>query len=744
MTRGGTLNPADSMKKLDSLTTRTGALLLAAAAAGCATMQNESTSSELQATAPAPAPAVQAGSNPLLEEWTGPYGGVPPFDRVRVEDFRPALEAAMAQELAEVDRIASNPAPPTFENTIAAMEGTGRALARVSTVYGIWAANMSSPEFQAVEREMAPRLAAFADQITQNAALFRRIDAVYNSPEKARLTPEQQRLAWRYHTNFVRAGARLDAAKKARLSEINQALAGLYTRFGQNVLADEGNQVVVLEREAELAGLPQSLRDAAAAAAAARGMQGKWVITNTRSSTDPFLTYSDRRDLRERVWRMFVDRGEHGETDNNPIVAQILKLRAERAALLGYPTHAHWRLENAMAGTPERAMELMEAVWTPAVERVRQEVADMQQVANAEGARITIEPWDYRYYMEKVRKARYDLDQNAVKPYLQLERLREGMFWVAGELFGFDFTPVTNVPVFHPDVRVWEVKDRATGRHVGLWYFDPYARPGKRSGAWMNAYRTQERFERPITTIVSNNSNFVKGAGGEPVLISWDDARTLFHEFGHALHGLASSVSYPSLSGTAVPRDYVEFPSQLLEHWISTPEVLQRFAVHYQTGQPIPQELVDRIERAATFNQGFATVEYLASALVDMKLHLAGGADIDPREFERRALAELGMPREIVMRHRTPQFGHVFAGDGYSAGYYSYLWSDVITADAAEAFVEGGGFYSPEVARRLRENIFSVGNTIDPAEAYRAFRGRDPQVEALMRKRGFTTAPASP
>ena len=730
------------MLNRDPYLLRAGALVLAAAAAGCAAVQGQAALDE-QAGTPVSTLAAVSG-NPLLQEWTGPYGGVPPFDQVRVEDFRPALEAAMAESLAEIERIASDPAAPTFENTIAAMERAGRTLGRVGTVYGIWSANMSSPEFQAVEREMAPRLAAFADRINQNEALFRRIEAVYNSPEKAGLTPEQQRLAWRTYTNFVRAGARLDAAKKARLSEINQRLAQLYTQFGQNVLADETNQVVVLEGEADLSGLPQPLRDAAAAAAASKGMEGKWVITNTRSSVDPFLTYSDRRDLRERVWRMFVNRGDAGETDNNPVIAEILKLRAERANLLGYPTHAHWRLENAMAGTPERAMELMEAVWPPAVARVRQEVADMQRVANAEGANLTIEPWDYRYYMEKVRKARYDLDQNEVKPYLQLDRLREGMFWVAGELFGFGFTPVTNVPVFHPDVRVWEVKDRATGRHVGLWYFDPYARTGKRSGAWMNAYRSQEKFDRPVTTIVSNNSNFVKGAPGEPVLISWDDAKTLFHEFGHALHGLASDVGYPSLSGTAVPRDYVEFPSQLLEHWLSTPEVLQRFAVHYQTGQPIPQELVDRIERTATFNQGFATVEYLASALVDMKLHLAGGRDIDPRAFERETLAELGMPREIVMRHRTPHFLHVFAGDGYSAGYYSYLWSDVITADAAEAFVEAGGFYDAEVARRLRENIFSVGNTIDPAEGYRAFRGRDPRVEALMRKRGFEPVPAAP
>jgi peptidyl-dipeptidase Dcp len=407
--------------------------------------------------------------------------------------------------------------------------------------------------------------------------------------------------------------------------------------------------------------------------------------------------------------------------------------------LLGYETHAHWRLENAMAKTPERAMDLMMAVWKPAVARVREEVADMQKLADQEKAGIKIEPWDYRFYAEKVRKAKYDLDQNEVKPYLQLEKLREGMFWVAGELFNFSFTPVTNVPVFHPDVRVWEVKDKTSGKHIGLWYFDPYARAGKRSGAWMNAYRSQERLNGEITTIVSNNSNFVKGKPGEAVLISWDDAVTLFHEFGHALHGLSSNVTYPTLSGTAVARDYVEFPSQLLEHWVETPEVLQKFAVHYQTGKPIPQELVDKIEKASKFNQGFATVEYLASALVDMKLHLAGSQKIDPDAFEKKTLSELGMPDEIVMRHRTPQFGHVFSSDGYSAGYYSYLWSDVLNADAFEAFTEAGGPYDKKVAERLRKNIFTVGNTIDPANAYRGFRGRDPKVEALMRKRGFPT-----
>jgi peptidyl-dipeptidase Dcp len=657
---------------------------------------------------------------------------------VQIALFKPALEAAIAEQLAETDHIAKNPAAADFENTIAALERTGHTFDRVATLYGIWAGTMSSPEFQTVEREMAPRLAAFNDQITQNEALFKRIDAVYNSPTKLRLSPEQQRLTWLYYTNFVRAGARLNPEAKKRLSEINQQLAGLFTRFSQNVLFEETNQFIVLKSEDELAGLPQSVRDAAAAAAEQKKQPGAWVIMNTRSSIDPFLTYSARRDLREKAWRMFVNRGDNGdEHDNNAIITEILQLRAERAKLLGYQTHAHWRLENSMAKTPERAMELMEAVWKPAVARVHEEVADMQALADKEGAKIKIEPWDYRYYMEKVRKAKFDLDQNEVKPYLQLEKLREGIFWVAGELFNFQFTPVTNVPVAHPDIRVWEVTDKTTKRHIGLWFFDPYARAGKRSGAWMNAYRTQEKIDGEITTIVSNNANFVKGKPGEPVLISWDDATTMFHEFGHALHGLNSNVTYPSLAGTAVPRDYVEFPSQLMEHWLSTPEVLQRFAVHYQTGKPIPQELVDKIKRSATFNQGFATVEYLAAALVDMKLHLAGDKKIDPDAFERETLAELGMPKEIVMRHRLPHFLHIFSSDSYSAGYYSYLWSDVITADAFGAFTEGKGPYDRAVAERLRKFVFSVGNTVDPADAYRSFRGRDPQIDALMKKRGF-------
>ncbi len=686
-----------------------------------------------------------ATANPLLADWAGPYGGVPAFDKVKVAHFKPALETAMAENLREIEAITTNKQAATFENTIAALERAGQRLDEVQTVYGIWSGTLSSPEVQAIQREMAPRMAAFSDQINQNEGLFRRVAAVYNSPEKSKLTPEQQRLTWVYYNNLVRAGAKLDAPAKARLSAINQQLAGLFTKFSQNVLADETDSVLVLKTTADLGGLPVSLCDDAAAAATSRKLTGAGVITNTRSSIEPFLTYSDQRQLREKAWRMFYNRGDNGGAhDNNAIISEILQLRAERAKLLGYQTHAHWRLDNTMAKTPEAAMQLMEQVWTPAVARAKEEVADMQALARKEGAdaAFKIEPWDYRYYAEKVRKARYDLDQNEVKQYLQLDKMREGMFWVAGELFNFNFSPVVNVPVYHPDVKVWEVKDKTTGQHVGLWYFDPYARPGKRSGAWMNAYRNQQRLDgQPVTTIVSNNSNFVKGKEGEPTLISWTDATTLFHEFGHALHGLSSNVTYPSLAGTSVVRDYVEFPSQVLENWLPTPQVLQRFAVHYQTGKPIPQALVDRIEKAATFNQGFETTEFLASALIDMKLHLAGSRKIDADKFERETLAELGMPREIVMRHRTPQFSHVFSSDGYSAGYYSYLWSVVLAADAYGAFTEAGGPYDKAVGQRLTKNIFSIGNTMDPAQAYRNFRGRDPRIDALMKERGFPMTP---
>jgi peptidyl-dipeptidase Dcp len=675
--------------------------------------------------------------NPLLLPWEGPHGGVPPFDRVQVGHFAPALESAMQAQLDDIDRIAAGPGPATFDNTIAALERSGRAFSRVASVYNVFSSTMKDAAFQAVERDMAPKLAAFRDRIVQNERLFARIAAVHESLGGAGLDAEQRRLTWLKYTDFVRSGARLAGAARERLSQLNQRLATLYTQFAQNVLADETRYMLLIGREEELEGLPDSVVSGAAAAAEERGHPGKWAILNTRSSVEPFLTYSARRELRERVWREFCTRGDHGgEHDNKPVIAEIVALRDERAKLLGYSTHAHWRLERSMAGSPERAMALMEALWKPAVARVAEEVAEMQAIADAEGARIRIEPWDYRFYAEKVRRAKYDLDANAVKPYLQLESLREAMFWVAGELFGLAFERVSGVPVHHPDVRVWEV--RRGGTHVGLFYFDPYARQGKSSGAWMNAYRPQERFDEAIATIVSNNCNFVKGRPGEAVLISWDDARTLFHEFGHALHGLNSHVRYPSLAGTAVDRDYVEFPSQLLEHWLRTPEVLKRFARHSRTGESIPDALVAKLDRAATFNQGFDTVEYLASAIVDMRMHLEPAKVRDVAAFERETLAGLGMPREIVMRHRLPHFNHLFSSDGYSAGYYSYLWADTLVADAFEAFAEARGPYDREVARRLHDCVLCRGNTVDPAEAYRAFRGRDAGIEALMRKRGFS------
>jgi peptidyl-dipeptidase Dcp len=679
--------------------------------------------------------------NPLLAKWTGPYNGVPPFDKVHVSSFKPALEEAMAEDWKEIEAIANNPESPTFQNTIETFERAGSALTRVSILYGIWGGTMLSDDMQSLQTEMDPKLAAFNDKITQNEKLFKRIEAVYNSPEKEKLTPEQQRLTWLYYDNFVRYGAKLDEKAKARLAEINQRLATLYAQFGQNLLADEAGYVTYL-KESDLDGLPQSLRDAAAAAAEQKNHKGEWAIINTRSSVEPFLTYSNRRDLREKVWRAFVNRGDNGDShDNNQIISEILPLRAERAKLLGYPTHAHWRVANRMAKTPENAMNLMMQVWPAAVARVHQEVADMQAIADKEAAKVKIEPWDYRYYMEKVRKEKYDLDMNEVKPYLQLDKMREAMFWVAGQLYGFQFKEIHDVPTAVPEIRVWEVNN-AKGEHVGLWYFDPYARSTKRSGAWMDEYRTQQHLEN-VTPIVSNNTNFVPGKAGEPILISWDDASTLFHEFGHALHGLNSNVTYPSLAGTNVATDYVEFPSQINENWLPTTEVLSRFALHYKTGQPMPKELLDKIEKSQQFNQGFAVVEYLSAALVDMKLHLAGDAKIDPDTFEKDTLKELGMPEEIVMRHRMPQFAHIFSGDQYSAGYYSYLWSEVIDHDAFDAFLEAGGPYDKATAKRLRDTIMSVGNSIDPAQAYRNFRGRDPKIDAYLRAKGFPATSAT-
>lgn len=676
--------------------------------------------------------------SPLLTTWPQTEdGGVPPWSLYDISDFRKAFEIAIAEAEEDYQRIANDPDPPTFENTLVAMEDAGSKLRRLETIFDVHASNLNVGPIPDLERLIVPQLAEHSDRITQNQRLFDRIERVYEASKDGKLDVAQQRLVDDTYKTYVREGAKLSKEKKAQLSQINKRLARLFTDFSQNVLEDEKGYVTWIESSDDLAGLPDSVIAAMKNAASEKGRPEMWAVTNTRSSMDPFLTYADNRKLRETVWRNYYNRGDNGDKfDNNKIISEILKLRAARAKLLGYPTHAHWRLEPTMAKTPDATMKLMLAVWPKALARVEEEVADMQQIADAESPGTKIKPWDYRYYAEKVRKAKYDLDFNEVKPYLQLEKLRDGMFWAAGKLHSLQFKKISDAMVFHPDVSVYRVSGPDDSL-VGLFYFDPYAREGKRSGAWMVDYREQSDMGEFIHPIVSNNCNFVKPSPGEVTLISWDDATTLFHEFGHALHGLLSNVKYRTQSGTNVARDYVEFPSQVNEHWLSTPEVLQKFAVHHETGEPMPQELLDKIEKASTFNSGFNTTEYLASALIDMKIHLAGDADIEPDAFERETLQELGMPEQLPMRHRTPHFSHIFSSDSYSAGYYSYLWSDALTADAAEVFEEVGSYYDPEKAKSLRENVFSIGDTIDPAEGFRRFRGRDVDTAALLRKRGF-------
>ena len=676
--------------------------------------------------------------NSLLQEWKGPYGGVPAFNKMDVNDIQEAVEVGMELNLAEIDAIANSTETPTFENTIAAMERSGAELDRVFTYYGIMSSNMSSPEFREIQAILAPKLSEFSSKINQNKALFDRIKSVYEASLVTPLDADQQRVVELTYKGFAMRGAELSADKKARYAAIDKELSTLYNTFSDNVLHDEENYVTYLNAD-QLDGLSDGFIKSAAAIATEKGKEGSYAITNTRSSMDPFLTYSTNRDLRKQVWTNYYARGDNGDAyDNNGIIAEILKLRRERVELLGYKNYAEWRLQDRMAKTPENALALMEAVWPASIARVHEEVADMQAIANTNGDHITIEPWDYRYYAEKVRVAKYDLNSDEVKQYLQLDKLRDAMFYVAGRLFNYDFNPVPkgSVPVFHQDVNVWEVTDKDTGDHIGLWYLDPYARQGKRSGAWATTYRSHTTFEGKKTVLASNNSNFVKPAEGEALLVSWDDATTFFHEFGHALHFFSSNVKFPTLNGGV--RDYTEFQSQLLERWLSTDEVINQFLVHYKTGAVIPQELVAKIKKAAKFNQGFGTTEYLASALMDMKLHLADPENIDIDAFERQTLADLKMPSELPMRHRTPHFGHVFSGEGYATAYYGYMWADVLTADAAEAFQEApGGFYDIEVAKRLVKYLFEPRNSIDPAEAYRLFRGRDAKKEALMRDRGF-------
>ena len=676
--------------------------------------------------------------NILLQEWTGPYGGVPAFDKMEVADIQSAVEYGMEENLKEIEAIANNEAAPTFENTIEAMERSGAYLDRVFSYYGIFSSNMSSPEFREVQAVLAPKLSEFSSKINQNEALFKRIKTVYDNAQENPLDSDQQRVVELVYKGFAMRGAAIDAKKKERYAAIDKELSVLYNKFSDNVLHDEENYVTYLNKD-QLGGLSDGFIKSAAAIAKEKGQEGKYAITNTRSSMDPFLTYSTERDLRKQVWTNYYSRGDNNdEYDNKEIIAEILKLRRERVELLGHKNYAEWRLQDRMAKTPENALNLMEAVWPAAISRVAEEVADMQAIADANGDNITIEPWDYRYYAEKVRVAKYDLNSDEVKQYLQLDKLREAMFYVAGRLFNYKFEPVPegSVPVFQEDVKVWEVTDLDSGAHIGLWYLDPFARAGKRSGAWATTYRSHTTFDGKKTVLASNNSNFIKAAPGEAVLVSWDDATTFFHEFGHALHFFSSNVKYPTLNGGV--RDYTEFQSQLLERWLSTDEVISQYLVHHETGEVIPKALVAKIKKAATFNQGFGTTEYLASALMDMKLHLADPEGMDVGDFEKETLAALDMPKELPMRHRTPHFGHVFSGEGYATAYYGYMWADVLTADAAEAFTDSeGGFYDEDMASKLVKYLFAPRNAIDPAKAYRLFRARDAQIEALMRDRGF-------
>lgn len=676
--------------------------------------------------------------NPLLKEWQGPYEGVPAFDKMEVSLVKPAIRKGMELHLEEINKIANNTAEATFENTIIPMEKAGKELDRAFTYYGIYSSNISSPEFRAVQKELAPEISEYSSKISQNEALFKRIKTVYDNSQKKPLDSAEQRVINLVYEEFAMQGADLSEEDKKRYAEINKELSALYTKFSSNVLADEENYVIYLTKE-QTGGLPESYVKSAAKAAEDRDHKGYYAVTNTRSSMDPFLTYSTERELREKVWKNYYSRGDNNdEFDNKETIQKILKLRDERVELLGFDNYAQWRLQNRMAKNPENAMDLMMQVWPAALARVKEEVADMQKVADSENANITIKPWDYRFYAEKVRKEKYDLDSEEVKQYLELGNLTQALFFTAGELFNFAFTPVENnsVPVFHEDVNVWEVSDKDSGEIVGLWYLDPYARQGKRSGAWATTYRgyTKLTGEKPV--LASNNSNFIEPAPGEPVLVSWDDAETFFHEFGHALHFLSANVEYPTLNGGV--RDYTEFQSQLLERWLSTDKVINQFLRHHETNEVIPEALVAKIKKASTFNQGFGTTEFLASAIMDMKYHTTDPDNIDPAKFEKETLKELNMPEEIVMRHRTPHFGHVFSGEGYASGYYGYLWADVLTADAAEAFAEAkDGFYDKEVARKLVKYLFAPRNAMDPAEAYKKFRGRDAEIDALMRDRGF-------
>jgi peptidyl-dipeptidase Dcp len=678
--------------------------------------------------------------NPLLSDWTTPFK-IPPFGDVGIGHYRPAFDVALEDHRKEIAAIADNPAEPDFDNTVGALERSGDLIQKVAAVFFNLCGSNTNDAMQEIQRDMAPVLAKHNNEVLFNEALFARISSLFERRGGLGLDAEEARVLERYHTMFVRAGALLDGAERERMGEITERLAVLGTRFGQNILADEKAYQLVLDSEDDLAGLPDFLVAAAAAAARERGEDGRHVITLSRSLIEPFLQFSERRDLREEAFKAWASRGENGgETDNREIVAETVALRAERAKLLGYDNFAAYKVDDEMAKTPEAVRDLLMQVWAPARERAEEERRKLQEMAQSEGENFEIEAWDWRYYAEKVRKAEHDLDEAEIKPYFQLDNIIEAAFDTAHRLFGLNFEPLDNVPLYHPDVRPFEVTD-AQGRHVGIFMGDYFARSSKRSGAWASAFRSQRKLGGERRPIIVNVMNFAKGAEGEANLLTFDDARTLFHEFGHALHGLMSDVTFPKIAGTSVARDFVELPSQLYEHWLEEPQVLGKFAVHYKTGEPIPKDLLDRLIAARNFNQGFATVEYVASALVDMELHtLTDAENLDVTQFEADVLEKIDMPDAITMRHRVPHFAHAFSGDGYSAGYYSYLWSEVMDADAFAAFEEKGDIFDPETAEKLATHIYSAGGRVDEAEAYKAFRGRMPEIDALLEKRGLKDA----
>jgi peptidyl-dipeptidase Dcp len=677
--------------------------------------------------------------NPLLQSWAGPFGA-PPFDRIRPEHFPPAFDAALALRRAEIAAIAADPAAPTFDNTIAALERSGALLKRVSAAFFHLASAQTSDEIERIERDIAPVLARERNAILLDDALFARVEALHQARESLALDAEAARTLERWRVAFTRAGAGLDAETKARLAAIGERLASLGAIFGQNVLADEKAFALVLDGPDDLAGLPQSFVAAAAQAAAARGLTGKHVVTLSRSSYEPFMQSSARRELRERAFRAFVARGAGGGAhDNSAIMGETVALRAERARLLGFPSFAAFQLADSMAKTPEAALELMRRVWAPARAQALREAEALQAAIAAEGGNFQLQPWDWRYYAEKRRKALYDVDQSELRPYLPLEAMIAAAFDVAHRLFGVSFVARDDAPLHNVDARAWTAIG-PDGAPIALFVGDYFARDSKHSGAWMSALRDQQKLDGRVLPIVVNVTSFARGGAGEPCLLSLDEAHTLFHEFGHALHGMLSDVTYPLLSGTHVARDFVELPSQLFEHWLERPATLRRFARHYRTGQPMPDALIERLQAARRFNQGFATTEFVAAALFDMELHLVADASaIDVAAFEAETLSTIGMPSAITTRHAAPHFQHVFSGDGYAAGYYSYLWSEALDADAFEAFEQAGDDFDAALAERLKRFVYSAGNTREPDEAYRAFRGSDPSPEALLRKRGLTT-----